>query len=95
MPSAHRDGKYCRVLSVTIFVAEPSQGFAEYIAAKEAGEAVCARLERELPMLRVVVNRLPRMSTDQTASLLPQAAKPALPGIERVLRQMQALGERR
>jgi NAD(P)-dependent dehydrogenase (short-subunit alcohol dehydrogenase family) len=74
----------------TVFVDEAPKGFAEYVAAKLAGEAACAALQAELPALRVVVDRLPRMETDQTASLLPQPTTPALREIERVLRRLHA-----
>jgi hypothetical protein len=46
-------------------------GMAEYAAAKAAGEAVCALLEKLHPRLRIHRPRLPRMATDQTASLMP------------------------
>lgn len=90
---AYTQETLCVFYPSTVFVDEPPKEFAAYVTAKQAGEALCKLLERELPTLRVLVDRLPRMKTDQTASLLPQPAKPALQEIERVLRQMQMLGK--
>jgi NADP-dependent 3-hydroxy acid dehydrogenase YdfG len=55
----------------SIYADDPPDSLAEYGAAKAAGEVVCKALEKGLP--EVVINRprLPRMATDQTASLTP------------------------
>jgi hypothetical protein len=55
----------------TDFLDQPNRRFIEYVAAKAAGEEVC-RILGAGPGMRVVVERLPRLPTDQTASLLPQ-----------------------
>ena len=55
----------------TAFLDQPNRKFIEYVAAKAAGEEVC-RILGAGPGMRVVVERLPRLPTDQTASLLPQ-----------------------
>jgi hypothetical protein len=47
------------------------QGMLEYSMAKAAGELLCADLGRFEPYLRVKVARLPRMLTDQTATIVP------------------------
>jgi len=52
------------------FVAERPSGMTEYAMAKAAGEVLCAQLSREVPGLRVISSRLPRLLTDQTASFL-------------------------
>lgn len=52
------------------FVDEVPAGFAEYIAAKTAGEALCAAWQRVHPSQRVVIERLPPLVTDQTAARL-------------------------
>jgi len=46
----------------------------EYAAAKAAGETMCAFLEKVDPRLKIMCPRLPRLPTDQTASLLPVAS---------------------
>jgi NAD(P)-dependent dehydrogenase (short-subunit alcohol dehydrogenase family) len=60
----------------------------EYAMAKAAGEVLCADLARFSNGLRVVVERLPRMPTDQTASVIPvEMAEPRdvmLPIIRRI-----------
>jgi len=60
----------------------------EYAMAKAAGEVLCANIARFSKDLRVVVERLPRMLTDQTAVVFPiETAEPLnvmLPIIRRV-----------
>lgn len=57
----------------TSFIDELPAGFAEYAAAKAAGEAHCAYLNRTLKTVAIQPRRLPRLGTDQTASLIPQS----------------------
>lgn len=52
----------------TTFVEERPSGFFEYIAAKEAGEALCATWQHAFPSLRCRWDRLPPLVTDQTAA---------------------------
>jgi hypothetical protein len=52
-----------------VFVAEPDPHFAEYAAAKSCGEALCARLAHDFAPMRFVVERLPRLPTDQTQAI--------------------------
>jgi len=54
----------------TVFVDEMPRDFAEYALAKAAGEAACRFLSCNDPGLSVLVERFPRVSTDQTAALL-------------------------
>jgi len=49
---------------------EPAGNTGEYAAAKIAGEALCAFLEKTNPGLRIHKPRLPRLATDQTISIL-------------------------
>lgn len=44
-------------------------GMTEYAMAKAAGEILCADLQANWPGARIVVSRLPRLPTDQTAAL--------------------------
>jgi hypothetical protein len=53
----------------TVFLSQPDPQFGEYAAAKACGEALCAQLSARLAPMRVVVERLPRLPTDQTQSL--------------------------
>ncbi|MDR4521631.1 MAG: MaoC/PaaZ C-terminal domain-containing protein [Nitrosomonas sp.] len=55
----------------TVFIEKPEKGFAEYAVAKGAGEALCRQLEVRYPGIQFFMPRLPRMSTDQTSSIIP------------------------
>lgn len=68
----------CRMLLVknlTVFypssiaVEARPPGLTEYSMAKMAGEMLCADMMASMPGLRVLINRLPRVLTDQTASV--------------------------
>jgi hypothetical protein len=75
----------------SVFVSETPDGFAEYAKAKMAGERECHALEAEFLNLDIFVKRLPMLKTDQTASLIPVAAKPALPEMLQVVREMNTM----
>ncbi len=62
-------GSACLWYPSTIFLERPDPHFAEYTAAKACGEALCAELSTQLVPLRIVVERLPRLATDQTQAL--------------------------
>jgi hypothetical protein len=53
------------------FIKEKPPSLCEYVAAKAAGEALCAVLEGGSKDLLIYKPRLPKMATDQTASILP------------------------
>jgi len=55
----------------SVFLDEAIPNAAEYIAAKEAGEALCEQLRKTYSQMEVCVPRLPRMLTDQTVSIMP------------------------
>ena len=61
----------------SVSVTERPQGMTEYTMAKAAGEVLCADMNTSLAPLHVTVSRLPRLPTDQTASVVP--AETALP----------------
>lgn len=52
-------------------VTERPRGMTEYAMAKLAGEALCADMNRALAPLHITVSRMPRLATDQTASIIP------------------------
>ena len=54
----------------TIAIEQPVADMAEYAAAKAAGESLCTWLEKTWPGTIIFKPRLPRLETDQTASLL-------------------------
>ena len=62
----------------SIAVVERPRHMSEYSMAKAAGEILCADLIRAFPGLSIAVPRLPRIETDQTATVPPVAAVSAL-----------------
>ncbi len=75
----------------SIFLDELPLQMSEYIAAKGAGEALCSTLAKAFPEIKFVCPRLPRIATDQSASLVKSANKPMLP---LVLAQVEQLIQR-
>jgi NAD(P)-dependent dehydrogenase (short-subunit alcohol dehydrogenase family) len=57
------------ILISSVYVRQAPEGFSHYVAAKSALEGLMKSVARERPDLRFFVLRLPRMLTDQTASL--------------------------
>jgi hypothetical protein len=55
----------------SVFVEDRPRDLTEYAMAKAAGEVLCSDINAILSNGRVVVNRLPRMLTDQTATITP------------------------
>ena len=54
----------------TVFIDERPKGMTEYAMAKAAVEVLCMDLQRNLRRVTIVVQRLPRLETDQTATLV-------------------------
>src|SRR5262249_18311207 len=54
----------------SVYVNERPRGMLEYSMAKVAGELLCAEMNRLVGEVRVVVRRLPRVLTDQTAAVM-------------------------
>jgi hypothetical protein len=63
----------------SVFLDEMPVDMSEYIAAKSAGETLCATLAKTYPAIRFSCPRLPRIATDQSASLVPTSNKLVLP----------------
>jgi len=74
----------------SVFVAERPQGMTEYTMAKAAGEALCADMNASLAPTRVTLNRLPRLATDQTASIAGPETTPALETMLPIVREVQS-----
>jgi len=82
------DGRAIRLLypsSVFLDTAEP--GFAEYCAAKAAGETLCAQLAARYGA-RVSCPRLPRMRTDQTSAVRDKEMQDSFPIMLALLRDL-------
>lgn len=75
----------------TVFIDERPRGMAEYAMAKAAGELLCAEIEASLAPTTIVVRRLPKMLTDQTAG--PLAGETADP-VATLLDVVQAMHAR-
>lgn len=71
------------------FLDNHEPGFAEYCAAKAAGEALAHHFARSMNAV-VSTPRLPRMRTDQTSALLDVGAEDAFPVILELLRGLRA-----
>lgn len=81
------DGEVRYFYPSTVYLSAPELGFAEYAAAKGAGEALCGQLAARYPKSRFDVPRLPRIATDQTASVIPIKCETALDVLLGHLRQ--------
>lgn len=69
----------------TVFLDSAEKGFAEYCAAKAAGEALCDHLVLDAARFAVHRPRLPRMKTDQNSSFLGPDADDPYPTMARLL----------
>lgn len=76
----------------TIALSEPAKDLAEYTAAKAAGEQLCHHLNRFSPQVRVLVQRLPRLLTDQTATATAVDTADAVAVLSPIIQAMQKLG---
>jgi acyl dehydratase/NAD(P)-dependent dehydrogenase (short-subunit alcohol dehydrogenase family) len=75
----------------SVAVAEHARDLTEYSMAKAAGEMLCADMNRFERGIRVLVQRLPRVATDQTATLVAVSAADAVETMLPIVREMQAL----
>lgn len=73
----------------SIFLDQPEAGFAEYCAAKAAGELLCDHLALH-PSVTVEKPRLPRMRTDQNSSFLGVEGDDPLPIMLGILLSLHA-----
>jgi len=76
----------------SIFVTERPEGMTEYSMAKAAGEVLCADINTSLAPTRVIVSRLPRLATDQTATVTATETASAIDAMLPVLRAMHGNG---
>lgn len=75
----------------SVFVDQPVRGFAEYGAAKAAGEAAAAHLALG-GRVQVLMPRLPRLRTDQNSDPGDPEVQDPVPVMDRVLRELDATG---
>jgi acyl dehydratase len=74
----------------SIAVAERPRGMLEYAMAKAAGETLCVEINQALRPLHVTVDRLPRLLTDQTASVIGAKAPSPVGHLLPVVRETQS-----
>ena len=84
----------CRDISLfypsTVFVSERPRGMLEYAMAKAAGETLCSEMNLAWAPLHVTVDRLPRLPTDQTASIMQTEPASAMDCLLSVVREVQS-----
>ena len=69
----------------TVAITAPPPDMGEYVAAKAAGEAICRWLSIVHPEITVDIDRLPRLPTDQTATLFPVETEDPIPILRAIL----------
>jgi NAD(P)-dependent dehydrogenase (short-subunit alcohol dehydrogenase family) len=74
----------------SVFVDDRPRGMLEYSMAKAAGELLCAEMNRVAGGVRVVVRRLPRVLTDQTAAVMSLQNIDAFEIMLPIIREMSA-----
>ncbi|MBS0331333.1 MAG: SDR family NAD(P)-dependent oxidoreductase, partial [Proteobacteria bacterium] len=73
----------------SVAVDDAPKGWAQYAMAKAAGEILCRQIDRDMAGVEVQVLRLPRILTDQTATVRAAAAEPVLDVILPIVRKLQ------
>ncbi len=85
------DGKLSVFYPSSVAVESHPPDMTEYAMAKTAGEVLCADLNAQWPNIRIVVNRIPRVLTDQTASLVQVESADPLDVMLPIIRQVQTI----
>ena len=79
-------------LPSTVFIAERPKGMTEYAMAKAAAELLAEDMNRSLTHVRIVCGRLPRLATDQTASVTAPGTESNLDVLMQVVREVSGRG---
>jgi NAD(P)-dependent dehydrogenase (short-subunit alcohol dehydrogenase family) len=74
----------------SVFVADRPSSMTEYSMAKAAAEVLCADMNQALAPLKVTVSRLPRLPTDQTASVTPADTADPVATLLPIVREVQS-----
>ncbi len=85
---AQAEGRRRLFYPSSIAVDERPRNLTEYAMAKAAGEHLCRDVGRFMPALSVVVRRLPRILTDQTATIAQVAAHDVVGAMLPAIREM-------
>ena len=70
-------------------LANPVRGTTDWAMAKAAGEILCDHMNRFMPGIEIVCRRLPRLRTDQSATVIPVRTKPMLEVVTSLVREVQ------
>ena len=73
-------------------VEDRPRGMTEYAMAKAAAEVLCQDLTNFEPRIDILVRRLPRLVTDQTATMVPVPAQDAVSVMLPIVRELHARG---
>lgn len=79
----------------TIFIDELPINMGEYVVSKVASEMLCDFLEKSNPDLTIYKPRLPRVATDQTASIIPIINQDPVPLMIKELRSFKEASSRK
>ncbi len=74
----------------SIAIDEKPPSMEEYIMSKEAGEKLCADIEKKIKKARIIVSRLPRLPTDQTATVQQATTADPLDTLLPIIRKLSA-----
>jgi hypothetical protein len=78
----------------SVFVESQPPEMIEYSMAKMAGESLCRNINQVDGRIRIIVRRLPRLRTDQTATVLPVETQDPLAVMLPIVRDVQANASR-
>lgn len=81
-------GKIRVYVPSSVFVTERPEGLTEYAMAKAAAEILADDVNRSFSKVSIVVTRLPRLSTDQTTSVLKMSSSDNLDALLPAIRTM-------
>jgi acyl dehydratase len=88
--SGHGAGALTAFYPSSVFVESNPPDMTEYCMAKMAGEMLCANMNRSGARVNIIVSRLPRLLTDQTATVLPVGKEDPLKIMLPVVRNVQS-----
>jgi len=88
--SGHRSQALTAFYPSSVFVENSPPTMTEYSMAKTVGEMLCAEMNRSAGRVRVIVNRLPRLLTDQTTTVFPVERSDPLKIMLPVIRKVQS-----
>jgi NAD(P)-dependent dehydrogenase (short-subunit alcohol dehydrogenase family) len=93
-PGSHARGRARHLAAFypsSIAVEERPPGMTEYAMIKAAGEQMCRDMNEHLSNLRILVARLPRLATDQTATVIPGRDRNSIDVLLPLVRETQRL----